>query len=46
MSTVMEHNLDYNRPIKLADDVFWVGFTDDTAGLRCNPYLIRGFRKV
>ncbi|MGM0601098.1 MAG: MBL fold metallo-hydrolase [Candidatus Rifleibacteriota bacterium] len=33
-------NLDYNRPIEIADGIFWVGFNDKKGGLHCNPYLI------
>lgn len=33
-------NLDYDRPLKIAEDVFWVGFYDTHSGLHCNPYLI------
>ena len=32
--------LDYNDSIEIADGIFWVGFTDENAGLHCNPYLI------
>lgn len=30
----------YNRPIEIADQVYWVGFHDKTTNLHCNPYLI------
>lgn len=40
MSNVLAQNLNYDRPIKLADDVYWVGFSDPERGLSCNPYLI------
>lgn len=40
MSDIINQNLDYSRPIKLAEDVYWVGFADLPAGLHCNPYLI------
>jgi len=33
-------NLNYNRPIKIADDIYWVGFHDTESNLHCNPYLI------
>lgn len=32
--------LDYERPIEIAEGIFWVGFNDKEAGLHCNPYLI------
>ncbi|MBF0332305.1 MAG: MBL fold metallo-hydrolase [Alphaproteobacteria bacterium] len=40
MSHVLDQNLNYDRPIKLADGVFWVGYNDPHSGLQCNPYLI------
>ena len=40
MTEVLNLNLDYTRPIKIAEDVYWVGFYDNRAGLHCNPYLI------
>ncbi len=40
MSHLLAQNLNYDRPIKLADDVYWVGFADRTRGLYCNPFLI------
>lgn len=33
-------NLDYDRPVRIAEDVFWVGFYDTESGLHCNPYLV------
>ena len=27
-------------PIKIADGIFWVGYSDEDRGLHCNPYLI------
>ena len=33
-------NLDYERPIRIAEDIYWVGFYDKQTGLHCNPYLI------
>jgi flavorubredoxin len=32
--------IDYNRPVKISENVFWVGFYDKKTGLHCNPYLI------
>lgn len=34
------NSLDYERPVEIADGVFWVGFFDTKSGLHCNPYLI------
>ena len=31
---------DFGGAIKVANDTFWVGFGDDKAYLRCNPYLL------
>ena len=30
----------HDRPIQVADGVFWVGFRDEKSNLTCNPYLI------
>jgi flavorubredoxin len=40
MSSLLSMNLDHNRPFKLAEDVYWVGFHDSQSGLHANPYLI------
>lgn len=40
MADTLNLNLDYERPLKIADDVYWIGFYDSEAGLHCNPYLI------
>jgi flavorubredoxin len=37
---ILDQNIDYDRPVKLADGVFWVGFADLKGRLQCNPYLI------
>lgn len=31
---------DYERPVAVADGIFWVGFHDRESGLHCNPYLV------
>lgn len=33
-------DLELDRAVEIAPGVYWVGFDDETAGLRCNPYLI------
>lgn len=33
-------NLDLD-PIEIAEGVFWLGYSNNNAGLHCNPYLIR-----
>jgi flavorubredoxin len=30
----------YDRPIEIAEGVYWVGFADTASGLHCNPYCI------
>lgn len=32
--------IDVSGPVEIADSIFWVGFNDESAGLRCNPYLL------
>lgn len=32
--------LDYNEPIKIAEGIYWIGFSDTNIGLHCNPYII------
>ena len=31
---------DYDDAIAITRDIFWVGFNDEAADLRCNPYLL------
>lgn len=38
--TYSNTGLDYSRAIKIAENVFWVGFSDISSGLHCNPYLL------
>lgn len=40
MSNLTNLNLNYNRPVKIAEGVYWIGFYDTVSGLHCNPYLI------
>lgn len=40
MPNPLSINLDYDRPIKIEEDIYWVGFYDVQSGLHCNPYLI------
>jgi flavorubredoxin len=37
---ILDINLDYEKPAKIADGIYWVGFYDRESGLHCNPYLI------
>ncbi len=38
----MEYTLEQleKEPIKIAEGIYWVGYTDENRGLHCNPYLI------
>ena len=36
----MENYEKYDRPVKIAEGIFWVGFRDKNTNLLCNPYLI------
>jgi flavorubredoxin len=40
MPDITDLNLDYERPIKLASDVYWVGIQDLNSGCYSNPYII------
>ncbi len=40
MPDITNLNLDYERPIKLSDDVYWVGAYDLQSGWYSNPYII------
>ena len=40
MSDIINLNLNYDDPIKIAEGIYWVGFCDKESGLHCNPYLI------
>ncbi|MCK8600937.1 hypothetical protein [Desulfoferrobacter suflitae] len=40
MPDITNLNLDYERPIKLSEDVYWVGAYDAQAGSYANPYII------
>lgn len=39
--TLRSEARDYEKdPVKIADGIYWVGYTDENRGLHCNPYLI------
>jgi flavorubredoxin len=40
MPLITHINLDYSRPIKLAEEVYWVGFHDPQTNAPTNPYVI------
>lgn len=40
MPDITNLNLDYERPIKLSEDVYWVGHYDAQSGSYSNPYIV------
>jgi len=38
----MEQERQYDRPIQIAEGIFWVGFFEEESNLHCNPYLVIG----
>jgi flavorubredoxin len=40
MMESMNHQKDYNRPVEIADHIYWVGFQTRLSDFHCNPYLI------
>ena len=36
----MNHEKSYDRPIEIAENIYWVGFHERTSNFHCNPYLI------
>jgi flavorubredoxin len=34
------HQQSYDRPIEIADKIYWVGFHEKESNFHCNPYLI------
>lgn len=40
MQDIANLNLNYDRPVQIAEGIYWVGFYDRESGLHCNPYLI------
>lgn len=37
--SIQDHNLE-KEPVRIADGIYWVGYSDNNAKLHCNPYLI------
>ncbi len=35
------NNIDYSKPIEIADNVFWVGYVIPDDPFQCHVYLIR-----
>lgn len=40
MKRILNQNLDYNRPLRIAEDIYWVGLNENAYGLQSNPYLV------
>jgi flavorubredoxin len=40
MNRWQQDELDYSGPVQIADNIYWVGFSDEKAGIQCHPYLI------
>ena len=40
MLNIDSTNIDYENPVEIAEEIYWVGFYDAQSGLHCNPYLI------
>jgi flavorubredoxin len=40
MPGIIDRNLDYDRPLKIAEGTYWVGLFDPEAGWLSSPYLI------
>jgi len=36
----INHQEDYDRPIEIADNIFWTGFHEKISNFHCNPYLV------
>lgn len=34
------HHKSYDRPIEIADHIYWVGFDEKLSNFHCNPYLV------
>ena len=35
----MNHQRGYDRPIEVADNIYWVGFHEELSNFHCNPHL-------
>jgi flavorubredoxin len=40
MFSIKDDSIDYENPVEVAENIYWVGFYDINSGLHCNPYLI------
>ncbi len=36
----MSRDQRYDRPVQIADGIYWVGFYEESSNFHCNPYLI------
>lgn len=37
---ILMAQLNYDDPIPITEDIYWVGYYEPTAGMHCNPYLL------
>jgi flavorubredoxin len=42
MMDPLDDKRNYERPIEIADHVYWVGFHEKASNFHCNPYLVVG----
>lgn len=42
----MNSQLKYDRPVTVAEGIYWVGFYEETTNFHCNPYLVAAGDKV
>ncbi len=36
----MDEKIDYNEPIKVGNNIWWIGFYDENTAFHCNPYVL------
>jgi len=36
----VDRDKEYDRPVEIADHIYWVGFDDKRSNFHCNPYLV------
>ena len=42
----MSNELRFERPVRVAEGIFWIGVYDSETELHCNPYLVKGEKGV
>jgi len=40
MFNIDNSSINYENPVEIAEEIYWIGFYDVKSGLHCNPYLI------